>query len=85
MTTKVQKKQLQQKFIRITLDSKLQLITDRYSEDYPLLGQSEILKMLICNGLKKEKNTFKQILANSQFADVIDEDEQFQILKQNDL
>ena len=76
-----------QRFIRITLDSKLEKILSLLQEEFPLLSNIEIIKMLISIGFKNKQKSmsFKEILASHTFLEIETEDEQFEFLRQNGL
>jgi lipid II:glycine glycyltransferase (peptidoglycan interpeptide bridge formation enzyme) len=76
-----------QRFIRITLDPKLEKILSLLQEEFPLLDNIEIIKMLISIGFKNKQKSmsFKQILSDHTFLDIETEDEQFEFLRQNGL
>jgi hypothetical protein len=88
MSTNVKTKsaiKTKQRFIRITLDPKLERILSLLQDEFPLLDNIEIIKMLISIGFKNKQKSlsFKEILANHTFLDMETEDEQFEFLRQN--
>lgn len=84
-TKKITKNKTIQKFVRINIDEKLDVILSSYSLEYPLFSNAEIIKMLISKGISKnKKNSFSQILLNQEFINV-DEKEQFQWLEVNQI
>jgi hypothetical protein len=75
-----------QKFVRINIDSKLDKILSEYMREYPLLSNSDIIKMLVSKGIRqKQKQTFKQILGNQIYLNQDNEENQFQWLIDNGL
>lgn len=80
MSTNVKTKstiKTKQRFIRITLDPKLERILSLLQDEFPLLDNIEIIKMLISIGYKNHQKTktLKDVLAGQQFIDIESEEE----------
>lgn len=93
-TKKIKTTTPKQQFIRLNLDEKLDEILNFYQQKYTLLSKPEIVRMLLNEGDWKLKNSnkntadqskpsFKQILSNSDFLDIQEEEEQFAFVKKN--
>jgi hypothetical protein len=76
-----------QKFVRVNIDSRLDKILNQYSQDYPLFSNSDIIRMLISRGIRRNQlQSFKTILSGNTFIDMNDnEDSQYQWLVDNGL
>ncbi len=70
-------------FVRITIDPQLEKVITEIQNEYPLLSTAEAVKIILSRGVKAKAKTFPQILSNSKFLDITDEDEQFKFIKEN--
>jgi hypothetical protein len=90
--TKTPKKQ---RFLRLTIDDKLEALLVRYELEYPLLSRVDIVRMLISKSITQssQSNTKTSRLADWLDANVAQnpliqnktEAQQFKILEENDL
>ena len=95
MPTTVTKTAKKQRFLRLTIDDKLEALLVRYELEYPLLSRVDIVRMLISKSITQssQSNTKASRLADWLDANVAQnpliqnktEQEQFKILEENDL
>jgi hypothetical protein len=95
MPTTVTKTPKKQRFLRLTIDDKLEALLVRYELEYPLLSRVDIVRMLISKSITQssQSNTKASRLADWLDANVAQnpliqnktELEQFKILEENDL
>jgi hypothetical protein len=80
-----------QKVVRITIDAKLQDILDNMQNQYPLLSNTDLIKVLMSNGYKNQKTGFMKAVEIAKSVQVpkeyqnLTEDEQFEVLAKFDL
>lgn len=80
-----------QKVVRITIDAKLQIILDNMQDQYPLLGSTELVRILMSNGYKNQKTGFARAVEIANSVKIpkeyqnLTEDEQFEVLAKFDL
>ncbi|MEI6728825.1 MAG: hypothetical protein WCK98_04235 [bacterium] len=95
MPTIVTKTPKKQRFLRLTIDDKLEALLVRYELEYPLLSRVDIVRMLISRSITQssQSNTKASRLANWLDSNVAQnpliqnktEQEQYEILEENDL
>ena len=68
----------------MVIDEKLAQIIQDIQAEFPLLSKSEAVKLAISRGSQAHKQkTFHQILHNSSFLDIPEEDAQFAFIKKH--
>jgi hypothetical protein len=82
-----------QNFIRLNVDENLEKLLQKYEQKYTLLTRSDIIRMLLSEvdwqkttqKTSYSQKSFQQILADSNFVDIKDEDKQFEYLSKHGL